>query len=460
MRARAGKSKDTDMTKGPIVKLLILYAIPLLLGNLFQQLYNTVDSLVIGNFVGTQALAAIGSTTSICNTLVKFFNGVSIGASVIISQYYGAHDDENLHRSVETTMAITFIFGVLFTILGYVMTPYMLRLMATPEDVLPLSSQYLKIYFLGISGLLVYNMGSGILRAVGDSKRPLLFLIFSSLMNIVLDLLFVLAFGWGIAGVALATIISQFVSAVLIMILLNRCTESYRFTVKDLCLDSYLIRRILVVGLPTGIQQSLTAFSNVFVHSYINAFGSGCMAGWSCYSKIDQFIFLPMQSMGSASTMFVGQNVGAKDIKRAKEGAIKALMMAILFTAVCCLTLWIFAPQMVSLFNRDPEVLRYGTMILRLNLCFMVFCCFNQVLAGALRGTGDAKTPMFYLLFSQVVVRQIYLFIISRVLPGNFYAICIAFPIGWILCSILMSTHFFRMDWNKIDTEKAGKKRR
>ena len=443
------KSKDTDMTHGPIIKLLILYAIPLLLGNLFQQLYNTVDSLVVGNFVGTQALAAIGSTTSICNTLVKFFNGVSIGASVIISQCYGAHDDAKLYKSVQTTMALTFLFGIIFTVLGYCMTPFMLRLMATPEDVLPWSAQYLRIYFVGISGLLVYNMGSGILRAVGDSRRPLMFLIFSSIMNIVFDLVFVLAFDLGIAGVALATIISQFVSAILVLMLLSRCTESYRFDPKGLCLDLEIVKRILVVGLPTGIQQSLTAFSNVFVHSYINAFGSACMAGWSCYSKIDQFIFLPMQSMGSAATMFVGQNIGAKDTKRAKEGSIKALSMAIFFTAICCLTLWIFAPQMVALFNREPEVIRYGVMTLRMNLCFMVFCCFNQVLAGALRGTGDAKTPMYYLLFSQVVVRQIYLFIIARILPGNFRAIAIAFPVGWMLCSILMSTHFFRMDWEK-----------
>jgi len=452
--ARMTKSKDTDMTHGPIIKLLILYAIPLLLGNLFQQLYNTVDSLVVGNFVGTQALAAIGSTTSICNTLVKFFNGVSIGASVIISQSYGAHDNEKLYKSVQTTMALTFLFGIVFTILGYVMTPYMLRLMATPEDVLPWSSQYLRIYFIGISGLLVYNMGSGILRAVGDSRRPLMFLIFSSIMNIVLDLVLVLGFDMGIAGVAYATIISQFVSAVLVLLLLSRCSESYRFDPKGLCLDGEIVKRILIVGLPTGIQQSLTAFSNVFVHSYINAFGSACMAGWSCYSKIDQFIFLPMQSLASAATMFVGQNVGAGDMKRAKKGSLNALFLAIGFTAVCCLTLWIFAPQMVVLFNREPEVIRYGVMALRLNLCFMVFCCFNQVLAGALRGTGDAKTPMYYLLFSQVVMRQIYLFVISRVFPGSFYPVCFAFPMGWMLCSVLMSNHFFRMDWSKAKGKK------
>lgn len=451
------RSKDTDMTKGPIIRLLVLYAIPLLLGNLFQQLYNTVDSLVVGNFVGTQALAAIGSTTSIVNTLVKFFNGVSIGASVIISQYYGAHDGENLHRSVETTMALTFLFGILFTLLGFAMTPFMLRLMATPEDVLPLSAIYLKIYFIGISGLLVYNMGSGILRAVGDSKSPLMFLCFSSLLNIVLDLLFVLAFHLGIAGVAIATILSQFISAALVLMVLGRCQENYRFSFKELCLDPFLLKQILVVGLPTGIQQSLTAFSNVFVHSYINAFGSGCMAGFSCYTKIDQFVMLPMQSMGNATTMFVGQNVGAGDHKRAKSGTLKALVMSITVTAFICSLLWIFAPSMVSMFNRDEEVLRYGTLFLRLNCSFMVFCCFNQVFACALRGTGDAKAPMFYLLFSQVLCRQIYLFLISRIMPGNVYVISFGFPMGWMLCSALMTSHYLRMDWNKISMKKDRK---
>ena len=458
MGTRSGGFKDTDMTKGPIVKLLVLYAIPLLLGNLFQQLYNTVDSLVVGNFVGTQALAAIGSTTCIVNTLVKFFNGVSIGASVIISQYYGAHNDEDLHRSVETTMALTFLCGILFTVLGYVMTPFMLRLMATPYDVLPLSSLYLKIYFLGISGLLVYNMGSGILRAVGDSKRPLLFLCFSSVLNIILDLLFVLAFRMGIAGVAIATILSQFISAALILILLSRCTESYRFSWRELCLDSFLLKRILVVGLPTGIQQSLTAFSNVFVHSYINAFGSSCMAGFSCYTKIDQFVMLPMQSMGNSATMFVGQNVGAKDFKRAKKGSLTALGMAIFITAGCCAVLWIFAPQLVKLFNKEEEVLYYGTLFLRLNCSFMVFCCFNQVFAGSLRGAGDAKAPMFYLLFSQVVCRQIYLFVISRIFPGNPCVISFGFPMGWMLCSVLMSVHYLRMDWENT-AKKQNRKR-
>ena len=307
------------MTSGSITKLLIMFAVPLVIGNLFQQLYNTVDSLVVGNFVGSHALAAVGSTTSIINMIVMFFTGTSVGAGVVISRYYGAHDDEKLHIAVETTMALTFICGILLTGLGIWVTPYMLEFMSTPEDVLPSASVYLEIYFSGVFGLLVYNMGSAILRAVGDTKRPLYFLCLSSVMNIALDLLFVVGFGMAIEGVAYATIISQFISAALVLVVLSRSTENYRLTWRDLRIDKGIFKQILMIGLPTGFQQSLTSFSNVYVQSYINTFGSSCMAGWSSYSKIDQFVFLPMQSIGQASTTFMSQNLGAGNLPRAKK---------------------------------------------------------------------------------------------------------------------------------------------
>ena len=243
------------MTSGSITKLLIMFAVPLVIGNLFQQLYNTVDSLVVGNFVGSHALAAVGSTTSIINMIVMFFTGTSVGAGVVISRYYGAHDDEKLHIAVETTMAVTFICGIIFTGLGIFVAPYMLKFMSTPDDVLPSASVYLKIYFSGVFGLLVYNMGSAILRAVGDTKRPLYFLCLSSVMNIGLDLLFVVGFGMAIEGVAYATIISQFVSAILVLIVLTRSTENYRLTWKDLRINKKIFRQILMVGLPTGFQR-------------------------------------------------------------------------------------------------------------------------------------------------------------------------------------------------------------
>ncbi len=442
------KSKAMDMTTGSISRLLLAFALPLLLGNLFQQLYNTVDSLVVGNFVGTEALAAVGSTTSIINTLVSFFNGVSIGAGVIISQYYGAHDNNRLHLAIETTMTITIICSVILTVLGYAMVPLMLRLMSTPEDVLSEASVYLRIYFSGISGLLVYNMGSGILRAVGDTKRPLMFLCFSSILNMGLDLLFVLGFHLGIAGVGYATIISQFLSAILILLLLSRSSDVYHLSWNDLKIEKNILKRILIVGLPTGLQQALTSFSNVFVQSYINSFGSSCMAGWSCYTKIDQFIMLPLRSMGQAATTFVSQNIGARNISRARRGTFTALAIASLITFAGASMLWIFAPQMVYLFNQEQMVVYYGVLFLRLCVFFMLFSCVNQVLSGALRGIGNAKVPMIIMLSSFVAFRQLYLFTATRI-SNTASVVGFGYPAGWIVSSMLMTCYYLFSKWEK-----------
>lgn len=441
-------SKAMDMTSGSISRLLLAFALPLLLGNLFQQLYNTVDSLVVGNFVGTEALAAVGSTTSIINTMVSFFNGVSIGAGVIISQYYGAHDHDRLHLSIETTMAITFAGSLALTAVGVLMVPAMLRFMSTPDDVMESASVYLRIYFSGVSGLLVYNMGSGILRAVGDTKRPLMFLCFSSFLNIGLDLLFVIIFHLGIAGVGYATIIAQFLSAALILLLLTKSTDVYRFSWKDLCVKKDILKQILIVGLPTGLQQALTSFSNVFVQSYINSFGSGCMAGWSCYTKIDQFIMLPLRSMGQASTTFVSQNIGARDIPRSQKGTATALVMALIITFVSAALLWLFAPWMVRLFNKESEVVRYGVLFLRMCVFFMLFSCVNQVLAGALRGIGNAKVPMIIMLSSFVVFRQIYLLIATRI-SDTAAVVGFGYPAGWIVSAALMTAYYLFSGWEK-----------
>lgn len=442
------KTGAVDMTSGSIIRLLISFAVPLLLGNLFQQLYNTVDILVVGNFVGTQALAAVGSTTNIINTIIMFFNGVSIGAGVIISRYYGAHDDEKLHLAVETTLALTFISGALCTALGVYLSPFLLRFMATPDDVLPEASVYLRIYFSGVSGLLIYNMGSAILRAVGDTRRPLMFLVFSSFLNIGLDLLFVISFRLGIAGVAYATILSQFISALLVLFILTRTRDNYGFVWKDICINKTMLKQILIVGFPTGLQQSITSFSNVYVQSYINSFGSSCMAGWSCYTKIDQFIFLPLQSMSQAATTFVSQNIGAKNVRRAKQGSNTALALSasIIFCSACII--WLFAPGMVSLFNKDPEVLYFGTLFLRLCVFFTLTACVTQVYAGTLRGIGDAKTPMVIMLLSYVLFRQIYLYLITKVM-NNPYTVALGYPAGWIVCSLLTWLYYKFSGWEK-----------
>ena len=441
MRTKA-KTTAKDMTQGNIVKQVLLFAMPLMLGNVFQMLYNTVDSIVVGQFVGTQALAAVGSTTMIVNMLVFFFNGFSIGASVVIGIHFGAKNMEKLHKAVETTMAATFIMSVLFTVVGYLGVKPMLRFMSTPEDVFPEATTYLQIYFAGFSGLLIYNMGSGILRSVGDTTRPLYFLVITSVLNIILDLVFVLAFKMGIAGVAYATILSQFVSAGLVLLLLSASKDIYRLTWHDLTIDGGILGHIFSVGLPAGIQSVITAFSNVFVQSYINAFGSGCMAGWSCYNKLDQFIMLPMQSMAMASTTFVSQNVGARQPKRAEQGTHITIGLTLLITGMIVAAMMVFAAPSVELFSTDPEVVSYGVLFIRANVVFLLFNCVNHVLAGALRGMGDSNGPMIIMLLGFVAVRQTYLYFMTRYISNTPLTVGLGYPVGWVSCCILEVAYF------------------
>ena len=436
------------MTEGSIVKQVTLFALPLMLGNIFQMLYNTVDSIVVGNFVGTQALAAVGSTTMIVNMMVFFFNGFSTGAGVVIANLFGARDMKALHKSIETTMAATFLLSVLFTIAGVAAVKPMLRFMATPEDVFGEATVYLQIYIGGISGLLVYNMGSGILRAVGDTMRPLYFLILTSVLNILLDLVFVIVFHSGIEGVAWATILSQFLSAVLILILLTRSSDIYRLTWKDLKIDRGILGRIFAVGLPAGIQSVITAFSNVFVQSYINFFGSGCMAGWSCYNKLDQFVMLPMQSMAMAATTFVSQNIGAGKESRADKGTVVTVSMSVGVTAVIVALLCLFAAQAVGLFSPDESVIAYGVLFIRANCFFLLFNCVNHVLAGALRGRGDSRGPMVIMLLAFVGIRQIYLFVVTHFIANTPFLVGFGYPVGWTTCCIIELTYFF-LRWRK-----------
>ncbi len=440
--------KTRDMTQGSIWKHLIAFALPLMLGNLFQQLYNTVDSWVVGNYVSSQALAAVGSTTSIINMLVGFFSGVSVGAGVIISQRFGAKDPEGVHKAVHTTVALTLILGAVGTVIGVLLAPTMLTLMQTPADVMGEAQSYLRIYFAGISGLMLYNMGSGILRAVGDSRRPLYFLICSSVINVVLDLLFVLALDMGVAGVAWATIIAQFTSAFLILLTLNRTKDVHRFQPSKLRIYPDSMRSIIRVGLPSGLQQALTSFSNVFVQGYINSFGSACMAGWSCRTRIDQFVMLPMQSISMASTTFVGQNIGHRDLERTEKGIRTAVSLSLLVTGGLGALVLIFCKPLVLFFNQEPAVVEYGVMFIRLMTPFYLICCFNQIYAGALRGAGDSKAPMYIMLSSFVVFRQIYLFVGTKFINTAWF-VGLGYPMGWMLCSILQLTYYYKSHWRE-----------
>ncbi len=431
-----------DMTDGSIVKQMLLFALPLMAGNIFQMLYNTVDSIVVGQYVGKEALAAVNSTTMIINMLVFFFNGFSVGAGVMIARYFGARDHGRLHAAIETTMAATFIFCVLFTAIGYFSVKPMLRFMSTPEDVMNDAETYLTVYFLGIAGLLIYNMGSGILRAVGDTFRPLFFLILTSLLNIALDLWFVVDFRMGIAGVAWATILSQFISAALTLLLLTRSRDIYHLSWKDLRLDGRILSEIFKVGLPAGIQSVITAFSNVFVQSYINFFGSSCMAGWGCYNKLDQFIMLPMNSMAMAATTFVSQNIGAKKTDRANRGAWTAILLSLGVTGAIAAGLFIFADPSMRLFTQDQSVIDFGVLFLHANVFFLLFNCVNHVLAGALRGRGDARGPMIIMLLSFVAIRQVYLFAVTRYIENTPFLVGFGYPIGWMSCFTLETLYY------------------
>ena len=437
------KKRDVDMTEGNILNHIISFAAPLLVGNLFQQLYNMVDTWVVGRYVSNEAYAAVGTVGPIVNMLIGFFMGLSSGAGVVISQYYGARREDKVRDTVHTAVTMTLILGALFTLLGLTITPLMLKLMKTPENVLPQSTAYLTIYFSGIIGLLLYNIGAGILRAVGDSQRPFYYLVVCAVMNTVLDLVFVLVFQMGVQGVALATVLSQCTSAILVMTALLRSNNCIRLELKKLKLHWDMLKRIISVGIPAALQMAVTSFSNVFVQSYINHFGDNCMSGWTTYAKVDQLIFLPMQSIALSATTFVGQNLGKNQVDRAKQGVRTCATLAICSTLILMVPVMIFAEPIVAFFNSKSEVVQYGSLLLRWMTPFYVLCCFNQVYSGALRGAGNSRMPMIIMLTSFVVFRQVYLFVMARVC-NEIIPIAMSYPAGWLLCSILTLTYYHK----------------
>ena len=440
--ARHHARYDVDMTQGSTTRHLVRFALPLLAGNLFQQLYNMVDTWVVGNFVSNEAFSAVGTVTPIINTLIGFFLGMSSGAGVVISQYYGAHRPEKVREAVHTAMLLTVIMGVVFTGVGIAMTPLMLELMKTPAEVAPDQTAYLTIYFAGIMGLLLYNMGSGILRAVGDSQRPFYFLLVSAGVNTALDLLFVLKFGMGVEGVAYATIIAQAVSAVLTIAVLIGYDGSVKLSLRDLRIHWDMLKKIVAVAIPAALQMAITAFSNVFVQGYINHFGADCMSGWTAYTKIDQLVILPVQSLSLASTTFVGQNLGVGNVERAKGGVRRALYLSFAVTAVLLVPVLTLAPDMTAFFNSKPEVVSYGALLLRLLSPFYFFFCINQIYSGALRGSGNSQVPMFIMLGSFVVFRQIYLYVMAHFISNEIVPIAMGYPAGWFVCSAVTLLYY------------------
>jgi len=441
-KALRKKKYDVDMTQGSVFRHLLSFALPLLAGNIFQQLYNMVDTWVVGNYVSNEAFSAVGTVSPIINMLIGSFTGLASGAGVVISQHYGAGRQDRVQDAVHTSIALTVILTLVFTALGIGMTPVMLTFMKTPADVFGQSKSYLTIYFAGMAGLMFYNMGAGILRAVGDSKRPFYYLVAAAIINTVLDLVFVIAFHMGVEGVAYATIIAQAISALLTLATLLRTSSCVKVTVKKIRIHRDLLLRILRVGIPAALQMAVTAFSNVFVQSYINQFGTDCMGGWTAYTKVDQLIFLPMQSLALAATTFVGQNLGKGQPERANKGTRTALFMSAVVTLVISAAVIAAAPWLVYVFNQKEEVITFGTLFLRHLTPFYVLCCVNQIYSASLRGAGDSKAPMIIMLFSFVFFRQCYLFIVSKFISNTILPLAMGYPAGWLVCSLLTLIYY------------------
>ncbi len=397
------------MTSGVIWKELLLFSIPLLLGNLFQLLYNTVDSIVVGNFVGHQALAAVGASTPLINMLIGFFMGVAAGAGVLVSRFFGARKLEELHIAVHTFVAFTFLFGVLMMVAGITLTPLFLQWMGTPADIMDMAVLYLRIYFLGIIPTMLYNSGAGILQAVGDSRRPLCFLTIASVLNIILDLVFVIQLNMGVAGVAWATLIAQTVSCILVAVTLLRSKESYQIIPKKIRIDKPMLMQIVRLGIPSGLQQMIVSFSNVLVMSYVNRFGSAAIAGFSSANKFDNFLGLPVNSFMLAITTFVGQNMGAKQIERVKKGINTCMFMGIGIVIAIGIPAYLFSDLCIRMFSQEADVIYYGSWMMRTLVPFYSILNIAQVLTGAVRGTGNTTVPMLINVFYYCIIRQVFL---------------------------------------------------
>ena len=403
------KSKSTDLIHGHIAKSIFWFSVPLLIGNLFQQLYNTVDAYVVGNFVSKEALAAVGASSPIINMLIGFFMGLATGAGVIIAQYFGAGDNGRLKKAVHSSAALTLVMSLLLTVIGIIGTNPMLHAIGIPADVFHDSSTYLMIYFAGISFNLIYNMGSGILRAMGDSKRPLYFLIIACIVNIILDFLFVKYLHMGVAGAGYATLIAQAISAILVVIVLIRSEGPHQLFWKQIRFHFPILKKIIMVGLPTGIQQSIVSLSNVIVQSYVNAFGSSVVAGYSATIRIDGFVNLPLQSFNMAVTTFVGQNIGAKQYERVKKGSRIALWMTMAVIATMAISLFFFGESFIAIFNSEPDVIQAGRTMQLAFVPFYIMLPVVQIYNGVLRGAGKSSVPMYIMVFNFVILRQIYL---------------------------------------------------
>ena len=442
----AAINRSTDMTTGSIWKRMVSFAVPVFLGNLCQQLYNAVDSVIVGKFVGKQALAAVASSGNLIFMMTGFFMGLFIGAGIVIAQYFGARNYEKVRSAVHTDIAFALCCGVLLTLLGVFFTPTLLTWMRTPADVLSTSILYFRLYFLGSLATILYNAGMGILQAVGDSRSPLYYLVISSVVNVALDLLFVGAMDMGVAGAAVATVISQVVSAVLCIIKLTRSDGPYRLEIKRIGFDLPLLKKITSQGVPSGVQNSIIAIANVVVQSNINTFGSDAMAGCGSYSKVEGFVFLPITAFAMALTTFIGQNLGAGQFDRAKQGARIGILCSMAMAELIGVALFFLAPYAMQLFNDDPAVVAIGVRQSHIEALFFCFLAFAHGVSAVLRGAGRAQVPMYTMLGCWCILRVSYITLALKVWP-DIATIFWAYPITWSVSCVVFLIYYLKADW-------------
>ena len=439
-------SDRNTLTEGPIWQKILLFALPIFVGNVFQQFYHAFDSWTVGKFIGETALAAVSSSGSLIHMFVGFFNGVAMGAGVIIAKFFGAQDYKNMRTAIHTDVAFGLTAGILLTVLGVTFTPTILRWMGTPADVLPQSIIYFRYYFCGAIFTIMYNIFVGILHAVGDSKHPLYYLIFATFINIVLDLLFVAVLKLGVGSAALATTLSQGVSVILCFIHLVRVDAPYKLDVRSVGFDFSCFKSIVRFGLPSGIQNSVIGIANLVVQTNINSFGSAAMAGCGAHSKIEGFAFLPVTCFSMALSTFVGQNLGARKHDRVRKGVGFGIACSCIMAETIGIFSYIFAPNLIAFFNNSPEVVAYGSMHTRTICLFYCLLAFSHCMAGIMRGAGKATVPMMTMMVCWCFIRVSYITIAVRFV-NKLTTVSFAYPLTWTLSSIIFLIYFLKADW-------------
>ena len=435
-----------DFTEGSLGRKIIKFSLPLFLGNLFQQLYNAADSLIVGNTLGPQALASVSSSGSLIFMMVGFFNGLAIGAGVVISKYFGARDQERMQKAIHTDLAFGLVAGLFLTVFGVLMTPYILAWMRTPQDIIEGSITYFRIYSFGILFCVMYNITMGIMNATGDSTHPLIYLLISSVTNIILDLFFIKVLHWGVGGAAAATTIGQALSFILCMIRLVRTDEVYKVYIRNIRFDIPLLKEIIRYGLPSGIQNSVIAIANVFVQSNYNTFSSVAVAGCGSYAKIEGFAFIPINAFVAALTTCISQNLGAGNHDRARRGARFGILVCMALAETIGLLEFIFAKHLIALFNGDPEVIAFGVRQIHVESLFYFLLALSHSIAGVMRGAGKAKVPMFVMLGVWCIFRVLYI-TVAMSISHTIELVFAAYPITWSISSVIFLIYLLRSNW-------------